>query len=356
MKIFQVITASEYGGAQTIVADLIRKFSDQHEVFVLYGGEGEAWENLGDNFTRIRLNKHRKEISPKDLITYLRLLYYRFKYRPDVVHLHCSKMGTLGRLAFSKKTIVYTMHGFDSVRKAFPKFMIIEKSLRNRVAKFVGICQYDINCMAEEGIVNNMHLVYNGVVDDSSRELKVDDNIIARKLQQIKEVYPRTIMCIARISRQKRFDLFLDIAKAKPQYAFVWIGNKEKVPDVPDNVFCLGEASAAHLYLKYADMFILPTNYEGLPMSLLEAISFSKPAVASNVGGISEILDGNNGFAVENSIEAFSEKIDYILSDDERLKKMGEAARKSYLDKFTITQMTEKYKKLFEEVEKQNRR
>lgn len=354
MRIFQVITASEYGGAQTIVADLIKYFSTDHEVFVLYGGEGEAWSQLGDNFTRIRLNKHRKSISPADLITLVKLFYYRFKYRPDIVHLHSSKMGTLGRIAFRKSTIVYTMHGFDSVRKAFPKFMILEKVLGNRVAKFVGICKYDIRCMAEEGINNDIKLVYNGV-EDNSDKIPADDDQLVKELDHIKGNYSKIVMCIARISQQKRFDLFVDIAKSMPQYAFVWIGNKELIPNLPDNVFCLGESHAAYVYLKYANVFILPTNYEGLPISLLEAISFSKPIVASNVCGIPEIVDGCNGFVVDNTVEGFAFKINYILEYEIREREMGEAARKTYLEKFTIDQMTNNYKTIFEEVGKQSK-
>lgn len=354
MKIFQVITASEYGGAQTIVADLIKTFSKEHQVFVLYGGEGEAWSQLGNNFTRIRLNKHRKGISPADFITLLKLFYYRFKYRPDIVHLHSSKMGALGRIAFRKSTIVYTMHGFDSVRKAFPKFMFIEKALGSRVARFIGICKYDIQCMQEAGINNSIKLVYNGVVDNADK-IPTDNDAMAMKLDAIKGKHSKIVMCIARISQQKRFDLFVDIARAKPEYAFVWIGNKEEMGGLPENTYCLGEAPAAYIYLKYANVFILPTNYEGLPMSLLEAISFGKPVVASNVCGIPEIVDGNNGFVVDNTVEDFANKIDYILSDEEREAKIGEAARKTYLEKFTIKRMTDSYKSVFEEVEKQNK-
>ncbi|MDR2950382.1 MAG: glycosyltransferase [Prevotella sp.] len=349
MKIFQVITVSEYGGAQTIVADLVKNLSSENELYILYGGNGEAWSNLGNNFTRLKLNDHRKSVSIKDIGLLLKLFYYRFKYRPDVVHLHSSKMGVLGRLAFNKKKIVYTVHGFDSIRTAFRKFLTIEKLLKNRAFRIIGVSQYDVNMMKEENIYKNVDRIYNGVSDHYIQRSDVNPDVIS-KLEDIRQDFPKIIMCISRISKQKKFDLFLDIAKQMPQYAFVWIGNKENMAGLPGNVFCLGEMHSAFSCLRYADVFILPSNYEGLPMSILEALAFGVPVVASAVGGITEVLDGENGFAVENSITNFEDKINHILSNENIQKEMSHNARQSYLANFTIEKMVGSYKAVFDTI------
>lgn len=350
MKIFQVITVSEFGGAQSVVSNLIEGLSSNDEVFILYGGNGEAWKHLDKRVHLIKLCEHRKEVSYKDLFLFFKLFRLRLKYKPDVVHLHSSKMGAIGRIVFNPKTIVYTVHGFDSIRKAFRKFLIVEKILKHRAAKIVGVSKYDVICLKEEGIANNVQLVYNGVVDHTSDNLQLVENVtFVEKLKELKERYKHIVMCISRISPQKKFDLFLEIAQNKPEYAFVWIGNKEFLSDLPSNVFCLGEAHAAYSYLPYADVFILPSNYEGLPISLLEALSFGIPIVASNVGGIGEVLDGSNGFAVENGVEPFIEKIDYVLQNsiNPQIKKN---ARESYLKNFTINKMVEGYTSIFKAI------
>lgn len=349
MRIFQIITVSEYGGAQTIVADLVKNLSPEHELFILYGGNGEAWSELGNDFRRIKLNNHRKEVSLKDISLFFKLLYYRIKYKPDVIHLHSSKMGVLGRLAFNSHKTVYTVHGFDSIRKAFRKFLTIEKVLKDKVFRIIGVSQYDVDMMKEEGIYRNVERIYNGVEDHHLLPIDKSD-IITSELEKIKQSFPKIIMCISRISKQKKFDLFLDVAKSIPQYAFVWIGNKDKVEDLPPNVFCLGEAHSAFSYLKYANLFILTSNYEGLPMSLLEALAFGVPVVASQVGGITEVLDGKNGYALENKVELFTEKIRKILSDEKIEKEMSDCARESYLANFTVEKMVGSYMSVYNEI------
>lgn len=354
MKVFQIITVSEYGGAQSFVANLVNNLAVDNEVFLLYGGEGEAWQHLDIDFTRVRLCKHRKQISFADCILFIKLLYYRFKYRPDIVHLHSSKMGILGRLAFSKKKTIITLHGFDSVRKQYRKFLVLEKLLKNRVAKIVAVSEYDVEIMKEEGIETNVTYIYNGVPDYSKVKYTLPINM-KDKIEGIKKSYPKIVMCIARISQQKRFDLFLEIAHSLPEFGFIWIGNKEPQTNLPINVFCLGELQNAHSYLPYADIFLLPSNYEGLPISMLEALSFGKPVIASAVGGIPEVLQEGVGFAVPNQLNEFVDKLNYLLCNEQEYTKMSERAREVYLEKFTLGQMTAKYLSLYESIEKKNR-
>ena len=355
MRIFQVITVSEYGGAQSVVTNLLEKMSAENNVFILYGGNGEAWQVLDDNVTKIKISAPRKSFSLKDIILLFRLFYYQFKYNPDIVHLHSSKMGALGRIAFNPKKIVYTIHGTDSMRKAFRPILYVEKLMKSRTARFIGVSQYDVDALKEEGISKNADLIYNGLIDYPQEASIKELPEITAKLNNIKQKYPKIIMCIARISKQKKFDLFLDLAKKMPQYAFVWLGNKNKIQGMPPNTYCLGEVSSAHVYLKHADLFILPTNYEGLPVSILEALAYSIPVVASDVGGVSEMLNGKNGFAVENNIKSFEDKIEYCLSDDIH-PQMSLAARESYLEKFTIDKMVNRYMKIYKQVYERNRK
>jgi glycosyltransferase involved in cell wall biosynthesis len=165
----------------------------------------------------------------------------------------------------------------------------------------------------------------------------------------IPQKFIKKILCVARISKQKRFETFLEIANLLPDYAFIWIGNQETVTDTPENVFCLGNVPNARLYNQCVDLFILPTNYEGLPIVILEAMSFGKPVVASDVGGISEIvINDENGYVVENTAEAFVKKIKYILENEDIYRIFSENALCRFKKNLTVEKMVNGYMEIYQ--------
>jgi glycosyltransferase involved in cell wall biosynthesis len=165
----------------------------------------------------------------------------------------------------------------------------------------------------------------------------------------IPEKYSRKILCVARIAKPKRFDVFLETASLLPAYAFIWIGNSEPVADTPENVFCLGNIPGAGKYNHLADLFMLPSNYEGLPVVIIEAMSYGKPVVASHVGGISEIvINDENGYTVKNDPDVFADKISYILENETIYKKFSENALKRFRGHLTVEKMLQGYMEIYQ--------
>nr|WP_259301038.1 glycosyltransferase [Bacteroides oleiciplenus] len=157
--------------------------------------------------------------------------------------------------------------------------------------------------------------------------------------------YTYKVLCIARLSSQKKVDLFLKVATLLPQYAFIWIGNQHAYTEEhPSNVFFMGSLPDAGAYNEYADVFMLPSNYEGLPMTIIETMSLAKPVVASNVGGISEIVvNGENGYTVENTPEEFVEKLQYILEKPGVCSEFSQKALAFYKKTLTMNKMVDSY-------------
>lgn len=341
MKILQVITLCELGGAQSVVINLANKLCEEHEVIVAAGeGDGKMFTMLRPEVEQVRLPHLKRTLSPiNDTLTLFDMVKLYRKYKPDIIQLHSSKAGMLGRMAFPSKKVVYTVHGFDSIRMAYRKFLLFERMMQRCCKAIVGVSRYDEKNLLAEKITHNVSTVYNGIYS------LVPPEDLSFNLPK---TYKKTILCIARLSPQKKYDIFMAVAELLPEYAFVWIGNQHKVKEHPDNVFFMGNIPNAGAYNAIADLFILPSNYEGLPIVILEAMSLGKPIVASDVGGISEIVrNGENGFVVENSPEAFRNHILSILEDEEVYKKFSVRSAQIFKEKLTVDKMVNAYLKIY---------
>lgn len=344
-KILHVITLSSVGGAQSVVVNLANAQCKYNEVYVLSSASCEAWKALDTRLHVIVIKELQKSISPKDLIVICKLFYWRFKLKPDVIQLHSSKMGMFGRLVFPRKKTIYTVHGFDSMRIANRKLLFVEKILKHRCRFIVGVSKYDEVGLHEEGITRSVTYVYNGVVDSSKDKPSEQNLVLLSQMEDLRSKYKGLIISIARDDAPKRIDIFLNIAKQMQDYAFVWVGNSHDHVTT-ENAMLMGQIPMGYQLLAASDLFVLCSDYEGLPMSIIEALSFSKPVVSSKVGGVTEILDGTNGFAVENNVRDFKEAILTILKEDKYLD-YSNAARRTYVEKFTLERMVDDYDKLY---------
>jgi glycosyltransferase involved in cell wall biosynthesis len=97
-----------------------------------------------------------------------------------------------------------------------------------------------------------------------------------------------------------------------------------------------------------ADIFVLLSDYEGLPMTIIEAMSFGKPIISSNVGGVSEIVhDGENGYLLPNDASAFAEKIRFLIENNEVYASMSETSEKIFHERMNIEKMIGGYMKIY---------
>jgi glycosyltransferase involved in cell wall biosynthesis len=165
MKIFQIVTLSELGGAQSVVVNLSNALSKEHEVIVIAGeGDGKMFNLLNIDIKYVKLNSLKRKISPVNEIRTICSFYQLYlKYRPDIIHLHSSKAGILGRLVFPRNKVIYTVHGFDSIRLAYRKYLPIERFLQKRCKAIVAVSRYDENNLRAEHITHNVRCVYNGI-------------------------------------------------------------------------------------------------------------------------------------------------------------------------------------------------
>jgi glycosyltransferase involved in cell wall biosynthesis len=165
MKILQVITKNELGGAQSVVIHLANALITENEVIVAAGeGDGLMFSLLSSNVKTERINHLVRRVSPlDDIIALIEMRRLYQKYHPDIIHLHSTKAGLLGRIAFPRKRILYTVHGFDSVRLAFRAFLPVERLMQWFCGYIVGVSKYDERSLLSEGIKHNVTYIYNGI-------------------------------------------------------------------------------------------------------------------------------------------------------------------------------------------------
>jgi glycosyltransferase involved in cell wall biosynthesis len=359
MKILHIITVSESGGAQSVVAALANAAAAAgHELAVIADPGGPLWRELDRRVLQIPIASLVKRIAPlKDLVSYLAIRAAIRGFDPDIVQLHSSKPGLFGRLfpGRYKARTVYTVHGFDTIVKGHRVFLPLERLLQRSCAAIVAVSGYDGEALAKAGITQNVRVIANGV--DDCRGLSPTEGSAADALRGARADGRFVVLCVARNAAPKRLDLFVAAARslADTNAAFFWVGNKEPVAEaLPDNCRALGDVYRASTLIGLCDAFVLLSDFEGLPMTVLEALAWGKPVVASAVGGIPDALKGGAGLCVANEAGGASVALRGLIEDDGPRAALGQAARAAYESRYSSGAMCEGYMALYRELYAKN--
>jgi glycosyltransferase involved in cell wall biosynthesis len=355
MKILQIVTRSEAGGAQSVVASLAAELHSRgHEVAIASGpeGGGAAWRGLDLGIAIYEIAGLVREISPRDDLAALLALRRLYRgWQPDIVHLHTSKAGALGRLAtgIPKERIVYTMHGFDQLRVSNRKFLAVDKALRRSCGAVVAVTECDRKVMAEEGY--RPTLIRNGVPD--VRMLEPRDQAVVDRLSELKKSGLPLVLVVARDAAPKRIDIARQTAARLGGIATIaWIGGEAQVGD-PSNFHALGVCEGAGAYLRFADIFLLLSDHEGLSMGLLEAFSAGIPCVTSAIDGCLEAMGipeagaSAMGLTTLNEAGAVASALSWLAVRPGERRSMGAAARAAWEGRYCASAMTDGYIALY---------
>ena len=207
MKILHIITNTELGGAQRVCIDLANSaMKEGFKVAVASAQGGYLWESLPEGILQYPIPTLVKPINPiKDIRAYTSIKKIIQKFEPAIIHLHSSKVGILGRLASigSKAKIIYTIHGFDSIRLQHRKFLPLERIFQKLTDYIVPVSKYDYENLINEKITKNLITIPNGVVKPKEKKYLPNNERFKDK---------KIILTIARISPPKRLDIFISVA------------------------------------------------------------------------------------------------------------------------------------------------
>lgn len=357
-RILFVISNTDLGGAQQHLLLLLKAFSQEMEVLCVYGDHGPVAHELkriGVHHYRIPgLGRSGHLVESLKALSALRSIVKVFN--PDIIHAHSSKAGLLARIvgAFSKKPVVYTVHGWG-FKPGVPLFRRCAVWLSELLCvpltrRLIAVSQYDYMLAARwlPGSKRRLSLIWNGISDVEKRRCHFSAQL-------------PVVAMVARFREPKRQDLVIQAFVEGAIPAELWL-----IGDGPDlarakelnvklgeleNIKFLGDRSDIEDLLAQTDVFVLISNYEGLPISILEAMRAGVPVVASRVGGIpEEVGEGVTGYLVDNSLPEIKEALGRLVLDPKLRNKMGSAGRARFLEHFQNSSMLEKTFLIYREI------
>ena len=290
------------GGVFTYVSQLCNDMADNFEVYLAYSCRKQTPSNYKDfldsriNLIEIEDFGNLRKIGK----TIKKLRKIEKEVKPDIIHLHSSIAGGIGRIAFKGKdnVVLYTPHGYAHIlmgKKTFKckMYYLMEKICGKANCITLTCCESED--YEAKKICKKTAYIETGVnLEDLSKTL---DGIEPESNKDF------TVYTLGRVCVQKQPELFNEIAKLVPEARFLWIGSGEleKVLDAP-NIEITGwkPRKEALALAKGADIYVLCSLGEAVAMSLIENMYMKKLCLVSNVmGNKSVINNGKNGYVCD---------------------------------------------------------
>lgn len=362
LRILHVIKGLDRGGAERLLLSTIRNHSVGCRFDVVYFMPDKSM--LCDELTAagaevVCLPVRRMWEWPLAVIRLKRYLAVTERY--DVIHAHLPIPGVVARIAgwLAGIPVVYTEHNLVDRYNRISRWC--SKLTYGMQARTIAVSKAVADSISQEYQPSKpIQVIYNGV--DTS---EFDPNAHDRKtLVQKLELPHKGLMVgvIAVMTLQKRLDRWLDLAgqlcRIDSNLQFVLVGDgplrheleAQAAGRIPSGrLRFAGVVSQPSEWLACMDVFLLTSDYEGLPVALLEAMSMGCVPVASAVGGIPDVVrNGENGFLIDPSnMESVTAIIRNLAADPLLRRRLGDAARAEVLRSYSVNRMVEQLEELY---------
>lgn len=358
MKIIQIIPMFGLAGAETMCENLTNgliALGQDVRVVSLYDYHSAITDRLENNGLKIYYVHKKRGIDPSIVIKLAKLFR---KEKPDVVHSHlyALKYAVFASVLSGIKVRVHTVHNV-ATKEMTPK----DQKLNYFFYHHMKVVPVSLSQEIQETVIERYKLpkkqtpiIYNAI---DLNKCIVKKNYSCK--DRLKFVH------IGRFSKQKNHDLLLrafrQVKDAIPNADLSLLGKGELESEVKkladelelsDSVHFLGVSSNVYPTLNQADVFVLSSEYEGMPMTIIEAMGTGLPIVSTNVGGISSMVEKDEeGLLTKCDPESLASAM-IKMNDRELREKCGHNSRKKAEKYFSQDQMARQYLKLYKSLDR----
>jgi glycosyltransferase involved in cell wall biosynthesis len=368
VKIFRIITKLNIGGS-SIHSVLLTAHLDKdlYQSILIRGNQEKEGGTLDDlihskGVKPLVIPEMVREISPiKDLIASWKLYRLMKIEKPEIVHTHSSKAGTLGRLAAKiagVPLIIHTFHGhvfkgyFGNLKSKI--FIIVERLLALITTKIITVCPAQRKEILNFKIANSNKIIFIYLGLELTPFLSCNHyKGELRKELGIQDSSP-VVGVVARLVRVKGIDYFLravkEVSKHKPRVKFLIVGDGElrfelenlvRKLGIEENVLFLGFRRDLVKIYADLDLVVLSSLNEGLPVSIIEAMASGKPVIATDVGGVKNLIQNEiNGILIPpEDVNSLAKAMVYLLENPGLRTKMGQISKEKAYPFFNYTRL-----------------
>ena len=356
VTVMHIIARMNVGGPAVEITELMRGLDPEivsQRLVTGYCDEDEAdfLDTQATDIEATRIKGLGRSLRPtEDLRAFFELVRFIRHFKPDVVHTHTAKAGLLGRIAARVSgtgcKIIHTyhghlLHGYFSPIKA--QFMLrVERMLARITNRFIAV----------GGRVRD-DLIHAGVgVPDQFEVIRFGPRMrdpIAREDARMQLGFGSSDLVVAvvgRIVQIKRPDRLVDVMRLVrdevPNACFAIAGGGHLAEDLQECIdreglpaVMLGWQDDVSLVLAASDVYLMVSDNEGMPVSVLEAAASGLPIVSTRVGSIDEVVeDGVSGLLTAPNVPAIGQALVSLLADEQKRTSFGIAGRSHVHAKF----------------------
>lgn len=361
MKILFIITGLGLGGAERIVSELADNFSRKgHTVKIAYL-TGEAIVRPHDRSIEILpLDLHSFNDLPRALLKLRTLIS---SYRPDIVHSHMFHANILARLVRLTSKIPKLICTAHSSNEGGRMRMTLYRLTDKLATISTNVSQEAVDALVGKRAAhrNRMISIPNGIDVDKFRFSESHRFTIREEFNIPHNT--KVLLSVGRFAKEKDYPNLIAslsyLKQSKHDFVAFIVGDgplRENIEtlvfehQLETNVFLLGQRNDIPQLMSASDIFVLSSKYEGLPLVVAEAMSCERIVVATDCGGVAEVL-GDCGFLAQpSSPQSLKAQIDRAMElSIEQSRAMGRQARLRVISNFSIDTCAEKYLELYSE-------